>query len=144
MSVPARGMELERRFTERPARAKTVGKPARIGVARHPGGHALLAFEDLPRAGEPFAREVRRHEPVRCGFRRVELLRVRGVAQEFPQARRHRPRGPEAILHLACVEAEHVPELVGHDDRLARPRAGLTVCGGAVDAELPAIEAVAS
>ncbi|MNN15359.1 hypothetical protein D3C81_1284610 [compost metagenome] len=85
--MAARGKELERGLGGGPARAQAVGQRGGIGVARHAGGHALPAFEDLLRAGEARARQPGRLQAVGRGLGGVQLLGIRGVAQELPQAR---------------------------------------------------------
>ena len=97
MRVPARRVELERRFRQRPSLAETVGELRRIGIGRHAGGHSLRALEDVLRAGEPALRETSGEQPVRRRLRRVQLFRVGGVAQEFPQAADCVPAEPNAF-----------------------------------------------
>ncbi len=86
MGMAAGGMELERGFRQRPAAAEAIGKCARIGVFRHPGGHALLAFEDVLRAGQAVFRQVGRKQAIGGGLGGVQLLGVGGVAEELPEA----------------------------------------------------------
>ncbi len=86
--MTARGMVFERGFSRRPAAAEPVGELAHIGIARHAGGHALRAFQNLGRAGETVFGQISRHQTSASGMRGVQLFGVSGSAQEFPQARR--------------------------------------------------------
>ncbi len=86
MGMAAGGMELERGFRQRPAAAEAIGKCGRIGVLRHPGGHALLAFEDVLRAGQAVFRQVGRKQAIGGGLGGVQLFGVGGVAEELPEA----------------------------------------------------------
>ncbi len=85
---------------ERPALAEPIGEARRVGVGRHAGRHALRTFENAPGAGEAVLREIRGDEAVARGLRGVQLLRIGGVAQEFPESRRLRARGAERVQHL--------------------------------------------
>ncbi len=58
VGMPAGGVELERGFRQRPARAEPVGQLARLGIAGHARRHALLAFEDVLRAGQAIGGQV--------------------------------------------------------------------------------------
>ena len=49
MRVPARRVEFELRFGERQALPEPVGEARRVGIGRHPGCHALWAFENVLR-----------------------------------------------------------------------------------------------
>jgi len=74
MGMPARGVELERGFRQRPAAAETIRQLARVGVAGHAGGHALLALENVLRAGQALFGEVRGQQAVGGGLGGVQLL----------------------------------------------------------------------
>ena len=99
MGVAAGGVELERRFEQRPARAEAVDEPCRIGVGGHAGRHALLALEDALRAGEAVPGEEGGGQPVGGGLGGVELLGIGGVAQELPQPRGLRAGRADRMEH---------------------------------------------
>ena len=99
MGVPARGVELERGLGQRPALAQAVDQAGRIGVARHARCEALRTLEDAARPGEPFEREIGRHQAAGGGVGGVELLGVGRVAQELPEAGRLGAGRAEGMQH---------------------------------------------
>ena len=99
-------MEFERRFEDGPACAEAVSQSCRIGVARHAGGHALPALEDLLGAGEAVLCQEDGGQPVRGGLCGVKLLGIGGVAQELPKPGGLRAGGTDRVKHRRRVEAE--------------------------------------
>jgi hypothetical protein len=106
MGVAARGVELEGGVEHGPALPETLDEPCGMCVRRHPGRHALLAFQDTGGAGQPVAGEIGGEEAVGGGLGSVELLGVRGVAEKLPEPGRLRPGRPEGVEHSLSVGAE--------------------------------------
>ncbi len=100
---------LERSLGDGPAVAETVDQTRGIGVARHARRHALGALKDVGRALKTVGGELGGHQAVRGGHRRVELFRIGGVAQEFPQAACLRARRAERIQHLRRRQTKQTP-----------------------------------
>jgi hypothetical protein len=80
----------------------------RISVPRHARRHSLRPVEDPARARHAFAGEEGGEKPVRGGFRGVQLLRVGGVAEEFPEAGGLRSGGAERLSRPLRVEPEEL------------------------------------
>ncbi len=85
MGMAARGVELERGFQQRPAAAEAIHQALGVGVAGHPGGHPLLAFEDVSRAAQAVGGEIGGEQPVGGGLGGMQLLGIGGVAEELPE-----------------------------------------------------------
>jgi hypothetical protein len=103
-------------------RHDAVSQFGRIGVARHARRHALRALEDAARTGKTVLSQVGRCQAVRGRGGCVQLLRVRSIAQEFPQARRLRAGRAEGMQHLVGCELEQVPRRSGSRQRAGRAR----------------------
>src|SRR5690606_5289815 len=108
VGVTAGGVELEAGFHQRPALAQAVGQPARISVLGHAGGHALLAFQDVARPGQPLGGQVGGQQAVGGGLGGVQLLGVGGVAQEFPQTGGLGAGTAQQVDELLLVEAHQL------------------------------------
>lgn len=113
VGVAARGVVFERGLGQGPALAQAVEQPAGVGVAGHAGGQALRALEDALRAGEAVLRQVGRRDARGGGVRGVQLLGVRGIAQELPQAGRLRARRAQGMQHLRGVEPQQMADRDG-------------------------------
>ncbi len=115
--MAARRMELERSLGQCPAPAQAVGQPRRIGVRRHARAHALRAFQNLFGAGKALAGQIGRGQAVGRRLGGVQLFRVGGVAQEFPQAGGLGAGGTEGVQHLRRRQPQQAPDRGGRRQR---------------------------
>ncbi|MNI48867.1 hypothetical protein D3C73_1034540 [compost metagenome] len=99
-------MELERRLRQRPAFAQAIAKLGRVGIRGHARRHALRTFQDVARAGEALACQVRGGHAIGRGLGRMQLLGVGRITQKLPQARRLRAGRTQGVQHLVGRELE--------------------------------------
>ncbi len=136
VGMAAGGVELERGFRQRPARAEPVGQLARLGIAGHARGHALLAFKDVLRAGQAIGGQVGGEQAIGSRLGGVQLLGVRRVTEKLPQPRRLRTGAAEQMGELLLVETHQLAN--GHCRGQGADRRG-----GVEDAVMRAAEELA-
>ena len=101
-------MELERGFRQCPTAAKAVGQFARIGITGHTCRHALLAFKNVLRPGQPVSGQVGGQQTIGRGLGGVQLLGVGGVTQELPQSGRLGAGAAQQVGKLLLVEVQQL------------------------------------